>query len=281
MHDAYKNVQVSFLFLLVAVKNMGNAVSNVFGGRETKKRREQRLQTSVTAARSRLRNVQVDNRLALRGGVEQTKAVMVSMMDNQLMRSGKPFVKADLVGILLYFAVLKGEDPLTVVRTCSAKTNDELRSGKPFVKADLVGILLYFAVLKGEDPLTVVRTCSAKTNDELRFIIREAVYASESTLSALQHLGTEGMPVAAYAANETVEMGPGPVHEPAHGPVHEPAHGPVHEPAHGPVHEPAHGPVHGTVRPSAFSQYRGRAASSQPAIMNGTHTTKKWQAYGS
>ena len=216
MHDAYKNVQVSFLFLLVAVKNMGNAVSNVFGGRETKKRREQRLQTSVTAARSRLRNVQVDNRLALRGGVEQTKAVMVSMMDNQLMRSGKPFVKADLVGILLYFAVLKGEDPLTVVRTCSAKTNDELR-----------------------------------------FIIREAVYASESTLSALQHLGTEGMPVAAYAANETVEMGPGP------------------------VHEPAHGPVHGTVRPSAFSQYRGRAASSQPAIMNGTHTTKKWQAYGS
>ena len=149
---------------------MGNAVSNVFGVRESKRAREARvreskrarearLQVSTDEARSRLRStVQVDTRLALRNETEQTKAVMMMMMDNQLMRSGQSFVKADLVGILLYTAVLRGDNPLNVVRSCSMLTNDELRSR-----------------------------------------IRQEIYASKETLSALQHLGTGGMPVATYA----------------------------------------------------------------------------------
>lgn len=191
---------------------MGNAVSNVFGGRETKKRRQQRLQDNVSAARSKLRStVQVDTRLALRGGVEQTKAVMVSMMDAQLMRSGKPFVKADLIGILLYFAVLKGEDPLTVVRTCSAKTNDELR-----------------------------------------FIIREAMYSSESTLTALKHLGTGSMPVASYAGETSVQGRPMPMPVPA-ARVPAPRQAVTRHMGHSAGQYPASGPV--STYPASYGQY--------------------------
>jgi len=148
---------------------MGNTVSNVFGRRETRQLRKARLQASTDQARSRLRNtVHVDTRLALRNETEHAKAAMVSMMDQQLMRSGKPFTKADLVGILLYSAVLRGVNPLQIVRTSSMLTNDELR-----VK------------------------------------IRQEMYASQETLTALQHLGTGGMPVAAYATVPGPDLGPG------------------------------------------------------------------------
>lgn len=63
------------------------------------------------------------------------------------------------------------------------------RSGRPFVKADLAGVLLYFAVLKGQDPLQVIRSVQAVTNEDLRLMIREQIFASQETISAMQQLG--------------------------------------------------------------------------------------------
>lgn len=95
--------------------------------RESRSAREDRRRVAINAAKQRLATASASTSMVVSSSVERTKQAMLSTMHNQLDRSGRPFIKADLAGVLLYIAVLKGQDPLQVIRSVQTVTNDDLR----------------------------------------------------------------------------------------------------------------------------------------------------------
>ena len=125
---------------------MGNSS---FGKLESKQNRKQRIMESTLEAQQKLKNMtEPSTQLMINSQIEKTKQVLVNIMQTQLIRSGRPFTKADLISILLYFSILRKENK---------NLNVQLRN---------------------------------MTNEELRSTIRNRVYSSSETISALKQFSS-------------------------------------------------------------------------------------------
>lgn len=112
--------------------NVTSTVRSVLRPKEEARRRQQNREQAVNDARARVQQQQQamseDTRLSKRADPRQQLAATVShLFDQQLQRNGKSFVKADLMGILLFVAVLKGEPLEAVIQRVRDNTCEDLR----------------------------------------------------------------------------------------------------------------------------------------------------------
>jgi hypothetical protein len=139
-------------------QNMGGYIS-----RESWSSKEERRQQTVSNAKQRLaESVPTDTRLvAATSSVERARRAMLLTMHAQLDRSGRPFIKADFMGILLFFAVLKGQDPLRVIRSVQTVTNEDLRMmirDQIFASEETIGAMQQLGVpLPMATPVTMLK----------------------------------------------------------------------------------------------------------------------------
>ena len=108
-------------------------VDNGLTPQENARRRGERRETEVGEARRRVQaahsNISRDQRVAVYNPHGHMLAQQIAQrFDAQLQRNGRPFVKADLIGLKLRMLILQGEDIETHLAAMPQKTCEDLRA---------------------------------------------------------------------------------------------------------------------------------------------------------
>tara|TARA_B100000963_G_C22433101_1_gene583062 strand:+ start:334 stop:735 length:402 start_codon:yes stop_codon:yes gene_type:complete len=126
---------------------MGNTS---FGKLESKEKRKNRIMEATHQAKTKLKNIALPStQLMVNSKAEQTKQALVNIMQTQLVRSGRPFTKPDLIGLLLYFRILRKQDKHMNFNFHNL-TNEELRSNirnEIYSSAETLNALKKFATI--------------------------------------------------------------------------------------------------------------------------------------